>query len=146
MEGRNDACDPPPEVALAAPRRLGSRRKGSPDRHGPDDFFRQRGRQPAVEPSAREPFGTDDRCQGGVARSVDSMARQAGNHKGPGNPREGARGHGTTFYRGGSAGGCSPRFSSGPPKFAWVKLVQTTPPGISPLRSKDGQKYHPPPA
>src|SRR5258708_24228461 len=105
MESPSDARDPPPEVALAASRRLGSRRKDLPDRHGPVDFFRQRGGQSAVEPAAGKPFGTDDRRQGGVARTVDSMARHAGNHKGLSDPWEGAGGHGTSFYLRGSAGG-----------------------------------------
>src|SRR5258707_15707246 len=118
MESPSDARDPPPEVALAASRRLGSRRKDLPDRHGPVDFFRQRGGQSAVEPAAGKPFGTDDRGQGGVARTVDSMARHAGNHKGLNDPWEGARGHGTSFYRTGSAGGSGHRFLLGQKNFA----------------------------
>src|SRR2546429_3828695 len=66
-EDLNDARDPPPEVALAASRRLDSRRKDLPDRHGSDDFFRKRRRQPAVEPPAGKPFGTDDQQEIGRA-------------------------------------------------------------------------------
>src|SRR6266852_9799623 len=105
MEGRNDARDAPPKVALAASRRLGSRRKDLPDRHGADDFFWQRRGQPVVDPAAGKPFGADDRRQGRVASAVHSLVRHAGNHKEPGDPREGTRGHGTSFYGGGSAGG-----------------------------------------
>src|SRR6266436_8626632 len=59
-EDLNDARDPPPEVALAASRRLDSRRQDLPDRHGSDDFFRQRRGQSIVEPAAHKPFGTAD--------------------------------------------------------------------------------------
>src|SRR5229473_353389 len=118
MGGPSDARDPPPEVALAASRRLGSRRKDLPDRHGPVDFFRLRRGQSAVEPAAGKTFGTDDRRQGGVARTVDSMARHAGNHKGPCNPWEGAGRYGTSFYSGGSTGGSAHRFLLGPKNFA----------------------------
>src|SRR5258708_5378563 len=108
MGGPSDARDPPPEVALAASRRLGSRRKDLPDRHGPVDFFRQRRGQSAVESAAGKTFGTDDRRQGRASCSVDSMARHAGNHKGPSDPWEGAGRYGTSFYSGGSTGGASP--------------------------------------
>src|SRR5690348_10956484 len=105
MEGQSDARDPPPEVALVATHRLGSRREDHPDRHGPNDLFRQRRRQPVADPPAGKPIGTNDWRQGGVALSIDSLAGDAGHHKGSGDPREGTRRHGTTLYRGGSTSG-----------------------------------------
>src|SRR5713226_5406549 len=114
MRPRNDAGDPPPEVALAASRRLGSRRKDFPDHNRTDNFFWQRRRQPVVEPAAGQPFGNDDGREGRAARRVYSLVRHAGHRKGFGDSREGASGHGTSFYRGGSAGGSAHRFFLGP--------------------------------
>src|SRR5438034_6077282 len=95
MEGQSDAGDPPPEVALAASRRVGPWRKNRCDRHGRGDIFRQRGRQPIADAPASKPIGKSDRREGGVALLVDSLVCHAGHHKGSGDPWKRAGRYGT---------------------------------------------------
>ena len=117
MEGQSDAGDPPPEVALAASRRVGPWRKNRCDRHGRGDIFRQRGRQPIADAPASKPIGKSDRREGGVALLVDSLVCHAGHHKGSGDPWKRAGRYGTTLHGGGSAGWFAHRFVLGPQDF-----------------------------
>src|SRR5207247_8204522 len=96
---------PPPEVALAASRRVGPWRKNRCDRHGRGDIFRQRGRQPIADAPASKPIGKSDRREGGVALLVDSLVCHAGHHKGSGDPWKRAGRYGSTIHGGESAGG-----------------------------------------
>src|SRR6266478_4260834 len=94
MRRRNEAPDPPPDLELDHSHAVGA--GGNRAFSGRCVFWQRRG-QPLAEPAAGKPAGAHNRV---------------------GDPREGARGNGTSFYRGGSAGGIAYRFLLGPQSFA----------------------------